>query len=140
MRLSPHPFVTRGIEGIVDHMLAVMGGDVAAAAPAQRRGTTEDGMAKSDPGQAAGRRKRSLPRAFVRVELKASEHDAGLLGAMAAARADPDREAETRSALHARFGQRPAGGLKALLAAAPLDDIVLDRPRDAGRRHNQRES
>lgn len=32
MRLTPHPFVTRDINGIVDHIVAVTGGDVASAA------------------------------------------------------------------------------------------------------------
>lgn len=31
MRLVPHPLVTRDIDGIVDHILAVTGGDIAAA-------------------------------------------------------------------------------------------------------------
>jgi hypothetical protein len=91
-------------------------------------------MAKSDPGQAAGKRRRSLRRALMRVELHAPEQDAGLLRAIAAVLADPSREAETRTSLRARFTERSPGGLKALLAAAPLDGVVLDRPRDTDRR------
>ena len=52
---------------------------------------------------------------------------------VAKALADPDREDEVRRLLTARFGGPAAAGLKALLAAAPLEEIDLERSRDTGR-------
>jgi hypothetical protein len=46
---------------------------------------------------------------------------------------DPKRQAETRALLRKRFGSGRQRGLKALLAAAPLDGIDLARERDSGR-------
>jgi hypothetical protein len=47
---------------------------------------------------------------------------------------DPARETEARALLRENFGAAKAKGLKALLAAAPLEGINLSRPRDSGRR------
>jgi hypothetical protein len=46
---------------------------------------------------------------------------------------DPSRQAEARRVLRQRFVELPKVSLKALLAAAPLDGIELDRSRDPGR-------
>ena len=43
------------------------------------------------------------------------------------------READTRALLRRRFAAPRAKGLKALLAAAPLEGIDLERARDTGR-------
>ena len=76
------------------------------------------------------RRKRQ---GIVRVELQVRKDDAALLRGVARALGDPGREAEARSLLRARFATPSPAGLKALLAAAPLDGIELKRPRDLGR-------
>ena len=46
----------------------------------------------------------------------------------------PSLRRYARALLREHFGQTPAEGLKALLTAAPLDGIDLDRERDFGRR------
>ena len=46
---------------------------------------------------------------------------------------DPERQAETRALLRRRFEEPEPKGLKALLAAAPLEGIDLERSRDTGR-------
>jgi len=52
---------------------------------------------------------------------------------VATALGDPARESETRAILRERIVTPRSGGLKALLASAPLEGIDLDRPRDFGR-------
>jgi hypothetical protein len=76
-------------------------------------------------------RRRRAAEGFVRVEVQVRRDDAALLRAVAAALADPRRAADARAVLRARIAGR--GGLKALLAAAPLEDVDLARPRDFGR-------
>ena len=78
-------------------------------------------------------RRRQKAQGIVRVEVQVRKEDATLMRNIAEALGDPGRAAEARSLLTARFaGPRPTG-LKALLAAAPLDGIELERARDAGR-------
>jgi hypothetical protein len=77
-------------------------------------------------------RRRMARRGYVRVEVQVRREDASLVRGVAAALADPAREADARRLLRQRFGPARAG-LKALLAAAPLDGVELDRPRDTGR-------
>jgi hypothetical protein len=50
--------------------------------------------------------------------------------------ADPERESDTRALLHERFGSGKVTGLKAFLAAAPLEGFDLSRDRDLGRSVN----
>jgi hypothetical protein len=69
----------------------------------------------------------------VRVEVRVRKEDAALVRGIAKALADPAHEAETRALLKARFAAPRSQGLKALLAAAPLEGIELERPRDLGR-------
>jgi len=68
-----------------------------------------------------------------RLEVNVQERDAGLVRAVVKALADPTRGEETRALLRDRFGGDTPGGLKALLASAPLEGIDLDRERDFGR-------
>jgi hypothetical protein len=56
-----------------------------------------------------------------------------LIRGVARALQDPQRADETRAVLRARFAAEGAQGLKALLAAAPLEGIDLTRNRDSGR-------
>ena len=70
---------------------------------------------------------------IVRLEVKVRKEDVPLVRRVVDALADPDRETETRALLSERFATATAHGLKALLAAAPLDGIELTRLRDTGR-------
>jgi hypothetical protein len=72
-------------------------------------------------------------RGFVRIEVNVSKDDASLVRQVAAALADPARQDAARTLLRERFAEPPKMSLKALLAAAPLDGIDLDRGRDLGR-------
>lgn len=81
----------------------------------------------------AEHRQRQRARGLKRLELQIAAEDAPLLRAVAAALADPARGPEARRVLHDRFGAAHRASLKALLAAAPLDDVPLDRDPDTGR-------
>jgi len=72
-------------------------------------------------------------RGFVRVEVTVSKADASLVRHVAAALADPARQAAARVLLQQRFVEPPKVSLKALLASAPLDGIELERSPDLGR-------
>jgi hypothetical protein len=78
-------------------------------------------------------RRRLKRRGHVRLEVHVRKSDAPLVRGVVKALDDPDREAETRALLRKRFGAGKRIGLKALLAAAPLDGIDLGRERDFGR-------
>jgi hypothetical protein len=56
-----------------------------------------------------------------------------LVRRIASALSDPARQAKARLLLRQRFDEPPQTSLKALLAAAPLDEIDLDRDSDVGR-------
>jgi hypothetical protein len=90
-------------------------------------------MANTDPSPVTAWRQRRQRQGFVRVEVQVRREDAGLVRDVASALGDPAREVETRAILRERVSPARAGGLKALLAAAPLDGIDLERPRDFGR-------
>jgi hypothetical protein len=78
-------------------------------------------------------RRRQRARGLRRLELQVTAADAPLLRAVAAALADPARAEAARRALRERFPAPAAPSLKALLEAAPLDDLPLDRTPDPGR-------
>jgi len=81
----------------------------------------------------AAYRRRQKRRGVVRLEVHVRKDDAVLIRGVAKALSDPARATEARSLLRERFGTVPAKGLKALLAAAPLEGIDLTRERDVGR-------
>ncbi len=81
----------------------------------------------------ASHRARMAQQGFVRVEVSVHHTDADLVRRVAAALADPARQAAARALLRQRFGEQPHLSLKALLASAPLDGIELVRDRDTGR-------
>jgi len=72
-------------------------------------------------------------RGIVRVEVHVRKKDATLVRRVARALTDPGREEETRRILRRRFAETKPKGLKALLAAAPLEGIDLERSHDTGR-------
>lgn len=90
-------------------------------------------MATAPKSSVATFRQRMKRRGMVRVEVQVRKEDAGLVRGVAASLADPEREAETRRLLREQVSGHPAGGLKALLEAAPLEGIELERARDTGR-------
>ena len=90
-------------------------------------------MATTDPSPVTRWRKRRRRQGFVRVEIQVRKEDAALMRDVATALVDPERETETRSILREKIAAPRSGGLKALLASAPLEGIDLERPRDLGR-------
>ncbi len=78
-------------------------------------------------------RKRRKRAGIVRVEVQVGKDDAALIRKVASALSDPARAPAARVLLRQRFGDGKEKGLKALLAAAPLDGIDLERSRDSGR-------
>lgn len=78
-------------------------------------------------------RRRLKQRGIARLEVRVRKEDVALVRGVVDALADPERAGETRSLLRDRFQAPHAKGLKALLAAAPFDDIDLTRARDLGR-------
>ena len=88
----------------------------------------------SSPRKALSAYRRRLRRkGIVRLEVHVRKDDAALVRGVVDALADPVRETQARALLRERFGVGTAKGLKALLAAAPLEGIDLPRERDFGR-------
>jgi hypothetical protein len=91
-------------------------------------------MANTGKHAVAAHRRRLKQRGLVRIEVRAPREDAPLLRDIAGALADPARGAQTRALLREQFAPHSAKGLKALLAAAPLDlELDFDRRTDTGR-------
>ena len=78
-------------------------------------------------------RKRLKQRGMARLEVNVRKDDVTLVRNVVRALSSPDQEQIARALLREHFGGRQAAGLKALLAAAPLEDINLSRERDFGR-------
>ncbi len=87
-------------------------------------------MTGTNPSPVTKQRQR---RGFVRVEVQVRKEDASLVRDVATALVDPARETETRAILREKIAAPCSGGLKALLASAPLEGIDLERPRNLGR-------
>jgi DNA-binding transcriptional ArsR family regulator len=90
-------------------------------------------MSSSQRDAVSRHRRRLKQQGVVRLEVKVRREDTGLVRRVAAALVDPERSGEARAFLRGHFDAPPAEGLKALLAAAPLEGIDLSRERDAGR-------
>ena len=90
-------------------------------------------MTNTDPSPVTKWRRRRQRQGFVRVEIQIRKEDASLVRDVATALVDPERETETRAILREKIAAPRSGGLKALLASAPLDGIDLEHPRDIGR-------
>jgi hypothetical protein len=78
-------------------------------------------------------RRRLTQQGVIRLEVHVRKEDAPLVRGVVKALADPSRESKTRALLREQFGASKASGLKALLAAAPLEGVDLGRERDFGR-------
>lgn len=90
-------------------------------------------MTNSGPSPVTQWRKRRQRQGFVRVEVQVRKEDAALVRDVASALGDPEHGPETRAILRKKIAVPRTGGLKALLASAPLEGIDLERPRDFGR-------
>jgi hypothetical protein len=66
-------------------------------------------------------------RGVVRLEVQVQKDDATLVRGVVKALRDPDRAGAARALLREHFSADDGAGLKALLAAAPLDGIDLTR-------------
>ncbi len=91
-------------------------------------------MARPKSQSLSAHRRRQKRRGLIRLEVSVRKDDAPLLRGVVEALSDPERETETRTLLRERFGAAKAAGLKALLAATPLEGIDLTREPDTGRR------
>lgn len=80
-----------------------------------------------------GFRERLKRDGLVRCEVTVRRGDVELVRTVAAALRDPEREVSARATLRERFGAVCGRGFKALLAACPLEDVDLVRPRDVAR-------
>lgn len=82
----------------------------------------------------ATHRRRMKRQGMVRLEVQVRRDDAGLVRDLARALSDPAHAAKTRALLRAGVATASPPGLKALLAAAPLEGVDLARARDTGRK------
>jgi hypothetical protein len=96
-------------------------------------GNEDRTMSAPAKSNVASHRARMARDGFVRVEVKVAREDAGLLRQVAAVLMDPARGQAVRSLLRDGLMRPPTTSLKALLAAAPLDGITLERSGDTGR-------
>ena len=78
-------------------------------------------------------RKRLKQQGMARLEVNVHKNDAALVRSVVRALSTPEHEQAARALLREHFGRRQAGGLKALLATAPLEGINFSRERDFGR-------
>ena len=78
-------------------------------------------------------RKRLKQQGMARLEVNVRKADATLVRNVVRALSSPEQEQTARALLREHFGSRQAEGLKALLAAAPLEGVNLSRERDFGR-------
>ena len=90
-------------------------------------------MSNAQKKAVASYRQRLKKLGMVRLEVHVNKSDAKLVREVVSALADPNSEAEMRALLRQRFGADQSGGLKALLAGAPLEGIDLTRSGDFGR-------
>ena len=90
-------------------------------------------MPRTQKNTLSAYRRRQKQLGVMRLEIHVRKDDAPLIRGIAKALSDPARANEARVLLRTHFGAIHAKGLKALLAAAPLDGIDLTRERDLGR-------
>ena len=90
-------------------------------------------MANMNPKSRSSHPPRLKHQGLVRLEVRVRKTDAPLVRSVVKALADPQRETKARALLRERFGASKPTGLKALLAAAPLNGIDLTRRCDLGR-------
>jgi hypothetical protein len=84
-------------------------------------------MATSQHRALARHRQRREREGIVRLEVQVRRDDVALVRGVVGELADPAREVEARALLRERFAPVPQLDLKALLAAAPLEGVELER-------------
>lgn len=90
-------------------------------------------MARTPHKSVSSFRKRLKQQGMARLEVKVRKDDAALVRNVVRALTSPEQEQRARTLLREHFGDGQTKGLKALLAAAPLEGIDLSRERDLGR-------
>lgn len=90
-------------------------------------------MSKTQHKSVSSFRKRLKQQGMARLEVKVRKDDAALVRNVVRALTTPEQEQRARTLLREHFGDGHIKGLKALLAAAPLEGIDLIRERDLGR-------
>jgi hypothetical protein len=93
----------------------------------------EQSMPTTQHRALARHRQRRERQGIVRLEVQVRRDDVALVRGVVGALADPAREAEARALLRERFAPTVPLDLKALLTAAPLDGVDLERDQDTGR-------
>ena len=78
-------------------------------------------------------RSRLKRQGMARLEVKVRKDDAELVRNVVRALSSPEQQQTARAVLRKYFGNSQVEGLKALLAAAPLEGITFSRERDFGR-------
>ena len=78
-------------------------------------------------------RQRMKSQGIVRLEVRVHKDNVPLIRDVVSVLEDPERADEARALLRDRLGAGKPKGLKALLAAAPLEGIDLERDHDIGR-------
>ena len=97
-------------------------------------GKGKDAVVPTGQNQAVRRYRERLKReGWVRCEVKIPREDVALIRGVAAVLSDPKRDAAARALLRTHFGDSSPQSLKALLAAAPLEGIDIERSADPGR-------
>ena len=89
-------------------------------------------MVKAQRNAVNNFRKRLKQSGMARLEVRVHKDDATLVRNVVQALSSPEQEQAARALLREHFGSCQAMGLKALLAAAPLEGINLSRVRDLG--------
>jgi hypothetical protein len=89
-------------------------------------------MAKSQGKAVSSFRKRLKRQGMARLEVNVRKEDAPLIRNVVRALVSPQHERAARAFLHEHFSAGEAKGLKAILAAAPLEGVDLNRGRDFG--------
>ena len=90
-------------------------------------------MSQAQKKAVLSHRKRLKASGLVRLEVQATETDAQLIKCLAKVLRNGKQAESVRTTLQKLLAEQEKPSLKALLAAAPLEDIELDRPRDFGR-------
>jgi hypothetical protein len=90
-------------------------------------------MEKAQQKAVSSFRKRLKQQGMARLEVNVRKGDAALVRNVVRALLSPEQEKTARALLREHFGSTQAKGLKALLAAAPLEGIDFSRELDFGR-------
>jgi hypothetical protein len=90
-------------------------------------------MTKTRRTAVANFRRRLEQQGMARLEVRVRKDDVSLVREVVRALTSPEQGQEARALLREHFHVAPAKGLKALLAAAPLEGVDLTRDRDLGR-------